>query len=146
MGDYAGQVEKKAAVKWSGENKKMTVVSVGKMVDEAGRDDAVKDYMEFLFAMANDYPIPNKISQRKVNIFFNYVIIDNVEKTAGLILRYVLPSQGGAGEAKAMLFKLSGQSYDESKKLVAKAFEDPNVQKQYREGLDVLTTRIFGRD
>lgn len=146
MGDYAGQVEKKAAVKWSGENKKMTVVSVGKMVDEAGRDDAVKDYMEFLFAMANDYPIPSKISQRKVNIFFNYVVIETPEKTAGLILRYVLPAQGGAGESKSMLFKLAGQSYDEAKKLVAKAYEDPNVQKQYREGLDVLTGRIFGRD
>ncbi len=146
MGDYAGQVEKKAAVKWSGENKKMTVVSVGKMVDEAGRDDAVKDYVEFIFAMANDYPIPSKISQRKVNIFFNYVVIESPEKTAGLILRFVLPSQGGAGESKGMLFKLAGNSYDEAKKLVTKAFEDPNVQKQYREGLDVLTTRIFGKD
>ncbi len=146
MGDYAGQIEKKAAVKWSGENKKMTVVSVGKMVDEAGRDDAVKDYMEFMFAMANDYPIPSKISQRKVNIFFNYVVIETPEKTAGLILRYVLPAQGGAGEAKSMLFKLAGQSYDEAKKLVTKAYEDPNVAKQYREGLDVLMTRIFGKD
>lgn len=145
MADYAGKIEKKAVVKWTGEQKKMTMMTATKITDEAGRDEAIKDYMEFVFNLANDYPPPGRLSIRKVAVLLQYVVIESLEKNASLILRYV--GQGDPRQAREILLNFCGRRTKDAKNLALAAFAyDSQLAKFYQNNPDMMLERIFGKE
>lgn len=145
MAEYGGKIEKKAVVKWTGEQKKMTMMTATKITDEAGRDEAIKDYMEFVFNLANDYPPPGRLSIRKVAVLLSYVVIESLEKNASLILRYV--GQGDPRSAREILLNFCGRRPKDAKNLALAAFEyDSQVAKFYQNNTDMMIERIFGKE
>lgn len=145
MGDYAGEVQKKAAVKWVGEQKKATMVTDTKVLDEAGRDDAVEDYCQFLFAMVNDFPPPPKISQRKVGVLLKYVMIESPAKAASLAIRYV--GLHDAFTCRDILLQYANRQSREARRLAEAAFKESAViRKYFQNSLDMMIQRIFGKE
>jgi len=143
MGDYAGQVEKKAVTKWAGEDKKFSIVSASSVTDGAGRDEAAGDYMDFLFQLANGLPPSNRLSQRKKAVILKYVELGNPVKTVGLVLRFV--AQQDPLEAREIILKYAGRSADDGKKMIEDAFkEDQTVAKQYSNNPGYIIKKIFG--
>ena len=128
MGDYAGHTEKKAQVKWTGENKKFSVVSASETTDSAGREEAAQDYMEFVFNIANNLPPNSRLSQRKKNLLLKYVEIENPLRSVGLILRYTF--QAEPLEAKEIILRHANRSADKARGMVEEVFKsDPQTGK-----------------
>lgn len=142
MGDYAGQIEKKAAVKWTGENKKFSVVSTSEVTDSAGRDDATQDYMDFIFNVANNLPPSSKLSQRKKNILLKYVEFQSPIQTATLILRYSFPAD--AIEARDLLLAHTERSADKAREMVEEIFKtDPQTAKMLGGKASYVIRKMF---
>jgi hypothetical protein len=145
MGDYAGKIEKKAVVKWTGEKKQRTVLSATKITDEAGRDETVRDYMEFVFNVVNEYPPPARISLRKISILLSYVTIESLEKTSGLAIRYL--GQSEPLLTRSVLFKLAKKRTKVAKELASSVFDkDAQISKLYQGNKDLMLQRIFGKE
>lgn len=145
MGEYAGEVQKKAAVKWVGEQKKATMVTDTKVLDEAGRDDAVEDYCQFLFAMVNDFPPPAKISQRKVGVLLKYVCVQSPVKSAALAIRYV--GLQDPFTCRDILLQYTNRQSREARRLAEEAFKESAViRKYFQNSLDMMIQRIFGKE
>ncbi|MBF2054377.1 MAG: hypothetical protein IGS03_13075 [Candidatus Sericytochromatia bacterium] len=106
MADYSARIESKTAVKWVGDEKKYKLVTVMQEVDAASRNEAVEDYMEFIFHAANDFPAPLNISPRKLAVLLKYIQIHNPVKTTALILRYVADKE--PDEAREVLLVRAG--------------------------------------
>lgn len=92
MAEYAGHIEQKVAVKFTGPKKKLTYGTSTEERDGASRDDAVADYIDFIFSVFNGLPIPRKISQRKIGILLKYCVFRDVWFSACLVMRLVMPS------------------------------------------------------
>ncbi len=143
MGDYAGQVEKKAAVKWAGEDKKFSIVSASSVTDGASRDEAAGDYMDFLFQTANGLPPSSRLSQRKKAVILKYVELETPEKTIGLVLRLI--AQQDPLEAREIILKYANRSTDRGKELIQEAFKvDQQAAKQFSNNPAYIIKRVFG--
>src|SRR5882672_6807366 len=95
MGEYSGKMEKSAKVVFAGADKKMTMVASAKQVDGAGRETAVTDYIEFVFAIFNGLGPNPKLSKRRIAILLRYVILQDLQFTVILMLRYAAQTELG---------------------------------------------------
>ncbi len=141
MGDYSGKVEKKTSVKWTGDDKKLSMAVSSNMVDAASRGDAVNDYVECVFAFANGQNPPQKMSRRKIAVMLRYVIIESIEKTIALLLQYC--AQTELDETKTTIHKHIKNEND-ARAMVMKVCSDPNVAKLVGDK-DYVVTKLFGK-
>lgn len=125
MGDYSGKMEKSAKVVFAGADKKMTMVASAKQVDSAGRDTAVADYIDFLFNVLNGLGPNPKMSKRRIAILLRYVIINDLQNTVILMLRYA--GQTELAECRDSILKHTQNNYAEAKKLVEESWADPQI-------------------
>ncbi len=145
MGEYAGEVESKAAVKFTGADKKMTLVSASAEKDASSREDAVRDYIDFLFCITNGLPLPKRISPRKITVILKYCIVGSPERTAGLVLRFIAPVDFQA--AREILAKLSGRQPRRIIELVEAALrDDVQLSARYRRDTRRALEEVMGRE
>jgi len=140
MGDYSGKVERKTQVKWQGEDKKMTLAVSSQVVDASSRGEAVNDYVDTVHAFINGQLPPQRMSRRKIAVLLRYVIVESIERTAGLLLLHV--AQADPQEAKEAILK-HAKNETHARELVAKAFEDPQVAKTCGDR-DFFLKKLFG--
>jgi len=144
MGDYVGRIEKSTKVKWTGQDKKFTLASTQSMADAASRDDALVDYVDFVFAMANGTAPNPKLSKRKICVLLRYVMFDKIEKNVAGILRMVV--QAEPEEAKNTLLFFAKDKVDVAKDMIKAAMQmDPQTSKMYSDNVDFATQKVFGR-
>jgi hypothetical protein len=145
MGDYVGKVEKNTKVKWTGADKKFSMVSTQSMEDTASREDTVGDYVDFMSAIANGTAPNPKISKRKINIMLKYIHFDQVEKNIACILKLV--AQTEPGEAKDSILSFTKHNdVDAAKELIRASLKvDVQTAKMFNENPDFAITRVFGR-
>jgi len=143
MGDYTGKLEKKAQVKWTGEDKKFNMVISSQLVDAASRDQAVQDYMDFLFNSVNGLGPGPKMSKRRINVLLKYCVIKSVENNVKLLLSYV--AQAEPTEARDTILFYTERNYDVAKEMVRKIVkEDQQVQRVFgTTNADFIINRIF---
>ena len=145
MADYAGEVVQKAKVKFTGEKKKLTYTTSTKEQDQAGRDEAVRDYLDFIFHIYNNLPLPKRISPRKISVFLDYCILETPVRTAIQVLKHVL--QYDFSRARSILMKLSGRRSEQVVKLIGQAMDaDKQIANRYRKNLEAAVRDIMGRD
>lgn len=144
MGDYVGKIEKNTKVKWTGSDKKFSMVSTQSMQDTASREDTVNDYVDFMSAIANGTAPNPKISKRKINIMLKYIHFDQVEKNIASILKLI--SQTEPGEAKDSILSFAKGDVDAAKALIAASLKvDQQASKMFADNAEFAITRIFGR-
>jgi hypothetical protein len=144
MGDYMGKVEKTTKVKWTGQDKKFSLASTQSMQDEASRDDAIADYIDFINAIANNIAPNPKVSKRKLAILLRYVLFDKLEKNIAGILKLV--AQTDPAEAKTAILSFAKDNIDVGKDLVRAAVKfDPMASKMFSDNPDFAIQRVFGR-
>lgn len=119
MADYSARLESKTAVKWIGDEKKYKLVTVMQEVDAASRNEAVDDYMEFIFHAANDFPAPLNLSKRKIAVMLRYMTIQNPIRTVALLLRYVADKE--LDEARKVLLVKAGHDRARAKMMIEEA-------------------------
>lgn len=142
MGDYTGKVEKTAQVKWTGQDKKMNMVMSSELVDAASRDDAVTNYMDFVFNCLNGLGPPPKMSKRRINILLRYATIYNIENNVRLLLQYVAQSE--PLEVRDTIMKYTNRSTDAGREMVKKIIkEDSIVQRVLGNNPDLVCSKIF---
>jgi hypothetical protein len=143
MGDYMGKVEKSTKVKWTGQDKKFSLAASQSTLDEASRDDAISDYIDFISSIANNIAPSPKISKRRISILLRYVLFDRVEKNVAAILKLV--TQTDPGEAKTAIMSFAKDNVDVAKDLVREAVKfDPMASKMFSDNADFAITRVFG--
>ena len=143
MGDYMGKIEKETKVKWTGQDKKFSLAATQSMQDEASRDDAIADYIDFMNAIANNIAPSPKLSKRKLAILLRYVLFDKVEKNIAGILKLV--TQTDPGEAKTAIMSFAKDNVDVAKDLIRAAVKfDPMASKMFSDNADFAIMRVFG--
>ncbi len=144
MADYSSQVESKAVAKFTGDAKKLTYTTSTQEKDAASRDDAVEDYIEFLYLVMNGLTIPKKISPRKVSVFLRYCIIKDIRFTAGLVLKYVPAFDPLV--AREILTNLSGRDRFKIITLLRQVMEDDQIiGNKFRKDIEVAMREVMGR-
>lgn len=144
MGDYVGRIEKQTKVKWTGQEKKFSLATTQSMQDTASREDALNDYMDFLFAVANSTAPPPKLSKRKIAVLFKYVLFEDMNKTVAGILKMV--AQQEPAEAKEVLNYFTKEKPEVAKQMIASAMKsDPQASKLFSDNPDFAFNRIFGQ-
>jgi hypothetical protein len=144
MGDYVGRVEKNTKVKWTGSDKKFSMVSTQSMEDTASREDTVADYVDFMSAIANGTTPNPKISKRKINIMLKYIHFDQVEKNIANILKLI--AQTEPGEAKDSILSFAKNDVEKAKELIKASLKiDPQTSKMFADNAEFAITRVFGR-
>lgn len=144
MGDYVGRIEKSTKVKWTGQDKKFTLAATQSMADAASRDDALVDYVDFVFAMANGTSPNPKLSKRKICVLLRYVMFDKIEKNVAGILRMVVQQE--PEEAKNTLMYFAKEKVDVAKDMIKAAMEsDPQTSKMYSDNAEFAIQKVFGR-
>lgn len=145
MGDYVGKVEKNTKVKWTGADKKFSMVSTQSMEDTASREDTVGDYVDFITAIANGTTPNPKISKRKINIMLKYIRFDQVEKNIACILKLI--TQTDPAEAKDSILSFTKHNdVDAAKELIRAALKtDIQASKMFSDNPEFAITRVFGR-
>lgn len=144
MGDYVGRVEKSTKVKWTGQEKKFSLAATSSMTDAASRDDAIVDYMDFIYAMVNGLAPNPKLSKRKINVLLKYVLFDKIEKNIAGILRLV--AQTEPGEAKESILYFAKDKLDVAKDMIKAALAvDNQTSKMFSDNPDFAISRVFGR-
>jgi hypothetical protein len=113
-------VEKSAKVVFAGADKKMTMVASAKQVDAAGRDQAVADYIEFIFNVLNGLGPNPKMSKRRIAVLLRYVIFQDMQFTVNIMLRYA--GQTEVAECRDSILKHVQNNYAEAKRLVEAAW------------------------
>jgi|DewCreStandDraft_4_1066084.scaffolds.fasta_scaffold37422_1 hypothetical protein len=142
MGDYTGKIEKSAQVKWTGEQKKMNLVMSAELVDAASREDAVQNYMDFVFNVINGLGPPPKMSKRKINVLLRYATIYSIENNVRLLLQYV--AQAEPTEVRDTIIKYTNRNYEMAKEMVRKIVrEDQIVQRVLGTNPEHVIARIF---
>ena len=142
MGDYTGKVEKTAQVKWTGADKKMNMVMSSELVDAASRDDAVNDYIDFLFNTENGFGPSQKMSKRRVVIMLRYCTIKSIENNVRLLLNYVAQSE--PIEVRDTILKYTNRNHDAAKEMVRKLLkEDAGLQRTLGVNADYVISKIF---
>jgi NOL1/NOP2/fmu family ribosome biogenesis protein len=144
MGDYVGRIEKSTKVKWTGQDKKFTLAATQSMADAASRDDALVDYVDFVFAMANGTSPNPKLSKRKICVLLRYVMFDKIEKNVAGILRMVVQQE--PEEAKNTIMSYAHEKVDVAKDMIKAAMQiDPQTAKMYSDNAEFAIQRVFGR-
>ena len=145
MAEYSGEIESRAQVKFTGEQKKMTYVSASTERDAASREDAVRDYVDFLFAISNNLPVPKRISARKVSVFLKFCIFGDVPRTATLVLRHV--AQQDFQLAREILTNLAQKDSALIVQLFRNALaDDVQLATRYRRDLSQALREVMGRE
>lgn len=143
MGDYMGKIEKETKVQWTGKDKKFSMAATQSTLDEASRDDAIADYLDFMNAIANNIAPSPKISKRRLAILLRYVLFDKVEKNIAGILKLV--TQTDPGEARTAIMAFAKDNVDLAKDLVRAAVKyDPMASKMFSDNPDFAIQRVFG--
>jgi len=142
MGDYSGKVEKQAKVVFAGADKKMTMVASSAVLDQAGRDQAVTDYIDFIFNVKNGLTPNPKMSKRRIAILLRYCIVDDLETTVILLLRYA--GMAELAECRETILKHTQNKYDDAKRLVEGSWKDPNIPKILGEKPTQYMAKMFG--
>jgi hypothetical protein len=142
MGEYSGKMEKSAKVVFAGADKKMTMVASAKQVDGAGRETAVTDYIEFVFAIFNGLGPNPKLSKRRIAILLRYVILQDLQFTVILMLRYA--AQTELGEVRDSLLKHTQNNYAEAKRLVEESWKDVQVPRILGPKPTQFMAKMFG--
>jgi hypothetical protein len=143
MGDYMGKIEKETQVKWTGKDKKFSLAATQSMQDEASRDDAINDYIDFMNAIANNIAPSPKISKRKLAILLKYVLFDKVEKNISGLLKLV--AQTDPNEAKSAILFFAKDNPDVAKDMIKAALKtDPMTSKMFSDNPDFAIMRVFG--
>ncbi len=143
MGDYMGKIEKETKVSWSGKDKKFSLAATQSTLDEASRDDAIADYLDFMNAIANNIAPSPKISKRRIAILLRYVLFDKTEKNIAAILKLV--TQTEPGEAKTAIMSFAKDNVDVAKDLIRAAVKfDPMASKMFSDNADFAIMRVFG--
>ncbi len=142
MGDYTGKIEKTAQVKWTGQDKKMNMVISSELVDAASRDDAVANYMDFVFNCLNGLGPPPKMSKRRINILLRYATIYSIENNVKLLLQYVAQSE--PTEVRDTIMKYTNRSAEAGREMVKKIVkEDAVIQRVLGNNPDMVCAKIF---
>ncbi len=142
MGDYTGKIEKKAQVKWTGEDKKFNLAITSELVDAASREDAVQDYIDFVFNVVNGLGPPPKMSKRKVCVLLRYATIYSIENNVKLLLQYV--AQTEPTEVRDTIVKYYNRNYEQAKEVVRKIVrEDAQVQRTLGNNPEYVVAKIF---
>lgn len=142
MGDYTGKIEKTAQVKWTGQEKKMNMVMSAELVDAASREDAVQNYMDFVYNVLNGLGAPQKMSKRKINVLLRYATIQSIDNNVRMLLQYVAQSE--PTEVRDTILKYTNRSYDAAKDMVRKIIkEDAVVQRVLGTNPDIVIAKIF---
>ena len=142
MGDYTGKIEKKAQVKWTGEDKKFNLAITSELVDAASREDAVQDYIDFVFNVVNGLGPPPKMSKRKICVLLRYATIYSLENNVKLLLQYVAQSE--PLEVRDTIVKYYNRNYDMAKDVVRKIVkEDEQVQRILGNNPEFVIAKIF---
>lgn len=145
MAEYAGEIESRTAVKFTGEQKKMTYVSASAERDSASREDAVRDYVDFLFHVSNNLPLPKRISARKLGVLLKYCIIGDVPRSAGLVLKHVAP--GDFQLAREIMHNLAQKDPVRVVELFRSALDaDVQLASRYRRDLLQALRDVMGRE
>ena len=143
MGDYMGKIEKETKVSWTGKDKKFSLAATQSTLDEASRDDAISDYLDFMNAIANNIAPSPKISKRRIAILLRYVLFDKTEKNIAAILKLV--TQTEPGEAKTAIMSFAKDNVDVAKDLIRAAVKfDPMASKMFSDNPDFAIQRVFG--
>ncbi len=143
MGDYMGKIEKETKVQWTGKDKKFSMAATQSTLDEASRDDAIADYLDFMHAIANNISPNPKLSKRRLAILLRYVLFDKVEKNIAAILKLV--TQTDPGEARTAIMAFAKDNVDLAKDMVRAAVKfDPMVSKMFSDNADFAIQRVFG--
>jgi hypothetical protein len=145
IADYAGEVEQKAKAKFAGKDKKLTYTTATEVKDTASRDDAVRDYIDFIFHVFNGLTVPRRITPRRISVFLQYCIIGNEEMSAILALKHVLPYDPLV--AREIVIKLAKRDDGRIVELVRTAVEnDPQIASRYHNDLLRVVKELMGRD
>lgn len=145
MAEYASEIEQKAVRKFTGQEKKLTIVGTQNEKDGASREDAVKDYCDFIFAVYNGQPIPKRISPRKIGVLLKYCVIGSEEQTATLALR-LLPREQ-VSQVRETLMKLAGRDRGRLVELFKHALDnDPQVRSRFRGDLQAALQEVLVRE
>ena len=91
-------------------------------VDASSRQEAVEDYMEFIFHAANDFPAPLNISTRKLAVLLKYMTIESPIKTVALTLRYVAGKE--PEEARKVLLYRAGHDRSRASDMLQRACQE----------------------
>ena len=142
MGEYSGKMEKSAKVVFAGADKKMTMVASAKQVDSAGRETAVTDYIDFVFAIFNGLGPNPKLSKRRIAILLRYVILQDLQFTVILMLRYA--AQTELGEVRESILKHTQNNYTEAKRLVEESWKDIQVPRILGPKPTQFMSKMFG--
>ncbi|HTA17310.1 MAG TPA: hypothetical protein VK786_06165, partial [bacterium] len=142
MGDYSGKVEKSAKVVFAGADKKMTMVASAKQVDAAGREQAVADYIEFVFNVMNGLMPNPKMSKRRIAVLLRYVIVKDLQFTVILMLRYAAMTE--MHEVRDSLMRHTQNNYVEAKKLVEDSWNDDQVPRILGPKPTQFMAKMFG--
>jgi hypothetical protein len=145
MADYAGEIEQKAVAKYTGEKKKLTYTTASEERDSATRDDAVRDYVDFLFHVSNELPLPKRINPRRVSVILHYCLIGDEERTADLVLKHIAPHD--ALLARELVGKLSSREAARVVALFRSALEgDAQLASRYRNSLERALADVMGKE
>lgn|GEM_PF-4877753 len=142
MGEYSGKVEKSAKVVFAGADKKMTMVASAKQVDAAGREQAVSDYMEFVFNVLNGLMPNPKMSKRRIAILLRYVVVKDLQFTVILMLRYAAMAE--MQEVRESILKHTQNNYTEAKRLVEESWKDDQVPRVLGPKPTQFMQKMFG--
>lgn len=143
IGEYAGEVEQKAAVKFTGEKKKLTYATATEVRDAASREDAIRDYIDFVFHVFNGMALPKRITPRRIGVLLKYCIIGDEVFTAALALKHV--ANNDVIVAREILNNLTGGSAPRVVELAGAALEsDPQLASRYGREVERALHTVMG--
>ncbi len=145
MGEFAGEVEQKAVVKFTGADKRMTYGSSSTEKDSAGREDAVRDYIDFLFHVYNNLPLPKRISTRRAGVLLKYVHLDEPVRNVRLALRLLHKEEPQL--CRDVMHQQGGRSVERITELIGAAIaSDQQLAVRYRDGAQQALREVMGRE
>jgi hypothetical protein len=145
MAEYAGEVEQKVAVKFTGAEKKLSYGTSAEEKDGASRDDAVRDYVDFVYCVFNGLQLPKRITTRKAGVFLKYCMFRDLPFTVGLTLQLIAGSDALA--ARAILLRYVPHDQRMLIALCAQALEQNQaLQTRYRRDLASMLLAVLGRE
>ena len=145
IADYSGEVKSKAAVKFIGESKKMTLTTSTEVADSAGRDEAVEDYVDFFHHTWNGLPLPKRITPRRVGVILEYCTIGDAERTAALAMKHVIAHD--SQQVRRIIHRLAGNNAGRIVQAIRQVLEgDPQTASRFRGQLDVAVKEVMGQE
>jgi hypothetical protein len=145
MAEYSADLEERAVAKFSGQEMKLTYATQSTERDSASREDAVRDYCDFMFCVHNGLPLPKRISTRKAAVLIKYCTIGSAEQTVLLALR-LLPKEEFA-QIKESMLRLAGRDRARLVKLFAFALgHDVHVRSRFKGDLRLALFEVMGHE